>query len=682
MSRPSRRASQQNVAQPDAAIAEISAAEVQLASAPAATDDTSSQTDVFEVGAGNALAAGDSNQRYYIYSYGEWAGNHTISDLSPGDKVYIWVEEGSSEDYTYVVQGADTLVTIGQSTILLKNFVADNLRDFVAIEENVVIRIDPIEDPIEIISPPPTDSPATVSPSGTVAQPAELDGETTAVPSTDASETGDQVTVGGEEPQRHYIYSYGERAGNHTISDLSPGDKVYIWVEEGSSEDYTYVVQGADTLVTIGQSTILLKNFVADNLRDFVIIEENFIIQLDPAGVEVVDPGSSTAQPGAPSAGDAAPDSPSLVHSAETSVVPQRSLYGNDDGELLDPDASYKGIFGYGGDDTVIAGASDAWLQGDAGNDLVIARSGANTMYGGAGRDTLIGGAEGDNIRGDSGDDLLTGGGGNDKFVFFATDAEAGTDTIDDFTTEDRLFFWIAEGSRDILQFQVLDGDTLVTVGNSSVLLKNFVADDIRDFVTIEQNYTVSVGDDETIVEGPKLFEGTGADELLSPDASYRSVFGWDGNDTIVAGRSDALLAGGDGSDLLIARGGKNALYGWLGNDTLVGGSGDDEIEGGGGSNYLSGGGGNDTFVFDGPSIFPFEDTIADFETGDRLSFLLQGAENDLQIQVQGRDTLITVGKSSVLLENFVAENLSNFIAIEQEMLIRLDPYMRAQFAF
>ncbi len=542
MSRSFRRTAQRNVAQPDTAITENSAAEIQLASAPAATDGAPSQADVFEIDARNApLADGDSNQRHYIYSYGERAGNHTISDLSAGDKVYIWVEEGSSQDYTYMVQGADTLVTIGQSTILLKNFVADDIRDFVSVEQNATLRTQPMDGkPIET-------------------------GQSPSAPEATSS------------------------AGDGTNADV-------------------------------------------------------------------------------PEAGD------------DTAPMPSNlTRFGTDESELLLADASYGFVYAKGGDDTIVAGASGAWLQGDDGNDLVIARNGPNTMYGGTGRDTLVGGTDGDYVRGDSGDDLLTGGAGNDRFVFFASDAQSGADTIDDFTSEDRLHFWIAPGASNELQYQVIGSDTLVTVGNASVLLQNFVADDIRDFVTIEQDSTLTAGE---VVEEYKMLQGNGENELLMPDSTYRSAFGWGGDDTIVAGQSNVLLDGGEGRDLLIASDGRNVLYGSFGDDTIVGGSGNDAIEGGSGSNYVVGGSGNDTFTFEGPHYFRFQDTIADFETGDRLYFMLQEGPNDLRIEVQGQNTLITVGNSSVLLENFVADNMRDLIGIEEQLIFRFDPFMQAQSNF
>ena len=73
-------------------------------------------------------------------------------------------------------------------------------------------------------------------------------------------------------------------------------------------------------------------------------------------------------------------------------------------------------------------------LSGGAGNDSIVGGTGADTLNGGTGVDTINGGAGDDIITGGAGADSLTGGTGSDRFVFEATAAGNGIDTITDFT--------------------------------------------------------------------------------------------------------------------------------------------------------------------------------------------------------------------------------------------------------
>lgn len=76
-----------------------------------------------------------------------------------------------------------------------------------------------------------------------------------------------------------------------------------------------------------------------------------------------------------------------------------------------------------------------AAVQGDLSLTLIDTSAGAGgTLWGGNGDDSLTGGAGDDTLRGGSGDDTLTGNGGADTFVFEATGAANGSDTVRDFT--------------------------------------------------------------------------------------------------------------------------------------------------------------------------------------------------------------------------------------------------------
>jgi Ca2+-binding RTX toxin-like protein len=96
-------------------------------------------------------------------------------------------------------------------------------------------------------------------------------------------------------------------------------------------------------------------------------------------------------------------------------------------------------ILGGDGNDTIEGGDADAsytsadWIDGGAGNDSIGGGSGNDTIFGGSGNDTIRGDDGDDLIYGGQGNDVLTGGFGADTFVFEATAALNGEDTIMDF---------------------------------------------------------------------------------------------------------------------------------------------------------------------------------------------------------------------------------------------------------
>lgn len=80
-------------------------------------------------------------------------------------------------------------------------------------------------------------------------------------------------------------------------------------------------------------------------------------------------------------------------------------------------------IYGYGGNDTIDAGAGDDFLRGGDGADSILGGAGfddthgnigADTIYGGAGPDWVVGGQDNDLLSGDDGDDVVYANLGND----------------------------------------------------------------------------------------------------------------------------------------------------------------------------------------------------------------------------------------------------------------------------
>ena len=99
---------------------------------------------------------------------------------------------------------------------------------------------------------------------------------------------------------------------------------------------------------------------------------------------------------------------------------------GNDSLDATSGGSAQGGVFGEGGNDTLVAGgASDLLdggsgtdeLRGGAGDDTLRGQQGNDTLSGGRGDDSLAGGAGTDRLAGNSGDDTLNGGGGRDTLI-------------------------------------------------------------------------------------------------------------------------------------------------------------------------------------------------------------------------------------------------------------------------
>jgi len=88
-------------------------------------------------------------------------------------------------------------------------------------------------------------------------------------------------------------------------------------------------------------------------------------------------------------------------------------------------------------------------LEGEAGDDVLWAAEGDDTLNGGAGNDVLFGG---------DGNDTLIGGSDADVFEFVSS-ANTQTDTINDYSPDDKLKFYLASGQSELDQSNISNGD-------------------------------------------------------------------------------------------------------------------------------------------------------------------------------------------------------------------------------
>lgn len=162
-------------------------------------------------------------------------------------------------------------------------------------------------------------------------------------------------------------------------------------------------------------------------------------------------------------------------------------------------------------------------------------------------------------------------------------------------------------------------------------------------------------------IETVKLSNGSDEARL---DGSVTTIYTLDGKDKVMGSGANETAFLGEGNDYAALLGGNDALYGEGGNDTLLGGYGSDTLFGGTGSDKLTGGAGSDQLTGSwGADQFIFDthsgtDTITDFQNGSDRIVLNDATFADVSVQMQGMNTVITVGGgTTIILANF-AQNL------------------------
>ena len=138
-----------------------------------------------------------------------------------------------------------------------------------------------------------------------------------------------------------------------------------------------------------------------------------------------------------------------------------------------------------------------------------------------------------------------------------------------------------------------------------------------------------------------KIF-GAGGDDKLFGDAAMDKIFAGNGKDKLSGGNGNDRLFGGKGSDVI--KGGNH-------NDYLDGGDHSDKLIGGAGDDYFYGGSGKDKFIFSKVSK-QGDNAIGDFQDGVDLIVIRGAVEfENLTIDADGTDTVISWLETSVTLE-------------------------------
>jgi VCBS repeat-containing protein len=265
------------------------------------------------------------------------------------------------------------------------------------------------------------------------------------------------------------------------------------------------------------------------------------------------------------------------------------------------------------------------------GNDL------NNEIVTGSFNDTLAGLYGNDTLRAGEGDDVLLGGDGNDELR-----GEAGTDAMDGGHGDDAYYVGDAgdsvselDGSgmdtvhADVESFELADGiENLVLYAQQGVGIGNALDNAITGSNYNQSMYGQEGNDTLVATHGYSYLEGgEGNDTLELRDDAYGVLVGGAGDDTYrvnnVYGWADLYEEEGAGYDRVLLgerfTGGLNlgdhieevdgsggsgdaSLFAGAGDNILVGGAGRDQISGGGGNDTISGGEGGSATVYEYPT--------------------------------------------------------------------------------
>lgn len=265
-------------------------------------------------------------------------------------------------------------------------------------------------------------------------------------------------------------------------------------------------------------------------------------------------------------------------------------------------------LFGQAGNDTLL-GAMEA--DGGDGADLLkgFMTDWTNSLFGGAGNDTLVAGSGSENpawLEGGPGNDVLQGSDGDDSLF-----GDAGNDTLDGGVGHDSLF-GDSIFTADSEDFRRIGNDLLLGGDGEDQLVGDAGNDTLDGGGDRDSLYGGSgpFADGENFIrDGNDLLRGGADDDCLLGEAGHDTLLGEHGWDTLLGNEGNDRLEGGDGNDELYGNEGNDSLFGqggddflWevFGSNLLDGGDDDDEIEVWpgeellGGSNTLLGQAGND----------------------------------------------------------------------------------------
>lgn len=215
-------------------------------------------------------------------------------------------------------------------------------------------------------------------------------------------------------------------------------------------------------------------------------------------------------------------------------------------------------IHGFGGNDSISAGAGRDLVYGGAGNDTLSGGDGDDTLDGGTGDDSLLGGDGDDVLIGGTGNDTLIGGAGADSMV-----GGDGNDTFilaDGFGDDTIIGGETGETTEDWVDARLITADTtLLYTGHDQGTLSDGTS--TMTFSEVER-FGLGTGNDlvdaRAAPQGARVHAGSGDDTLL----------GGAGDDTFIGGIGADLIHAGAGNDFVDL--GTAGLHGDGSSDTIV----------------------------------------------------------------------------------------------------------------
>ena len=154
--------------------------------------------------------------------------------------------------------------------------------------------------------------------------------------------------------------------------------------------------------------------------------------------------------------------------------------------------------------------------------------------------------------------------------------------------------------------------------------------------------------------EAGESLTGTAAGDLMLGLAGADTLSGFAGDELAEGGSGDDWLRGGSGDDGLDGGDGNDTVSGNNGDDNLTGGAGNDLLVAGNGNDSLSGGEGGDRFVFSSSAVGG--KVITDYEAGDAI--VVRGVSDaaDVEVSIDGADSVIAAGALVITVENATVE--------------------------
>ncbi|NHZ79420.1 hypothetical protein F2P44_09045 [Massilia sp. CCM 8695] len=295
-------------------------------------------------------------------------------------------------------------------------------------------------------------------------------------------------------------------------------------------------------------------------------------------------------------------------------------------------------------------------MYGFEGNDFILAKGSDTWLFGGNGDDYLVGGRGHDTLDGGRGLDHLDGAGGNDIYLFGRGD---GQDIVDnshfDPSTLNTVQFKPGIRPSDVKIKQVAStawwerpyGHTALELAiagtDDKITIERFF--DNQEYSGVQYTALMQVCFDDGTVWSRTFLE----DFVLTPT---------DGDDHITGTRQPDYLTGGKG------------------NDTIYGLGGADTLEGGPGNDFLADGGAREVFVF---GLGDGQDTLGQFNNNDAdrqaiLRFKPGIVAADVVVKRNRSDLLLSIAGST--------DSVTALTYFTEEMeMTGLSPVIRIEFA-